>query len=219
MLPPLLGPETLVIPLQNGVDSVDVLSKAIGRRHVAGGTCYVSALIAEPGFIRHVAMGRLVFGPVIAAQREPLERLLEVCRRAPFDTTMSDRIHVEIWAKFARLTVFSGMTSITRCPMGVLMRDPDLRALMEAGLRESIAVARARQVPLASSLFHEVMKSWDETPPQTKSSMLEDLERGRPLELPWLSGAVVRIGEEVGVHTPTHRLITTLLKPHAQGRP
>lgn len=219
LLPPLIGPETLVIPFQNGVDSVDALTRAIGRTHVAGGTAYVSAVVAEPGLIRHTAMARLIFGPISGPPPAALEALREAGHGAGFDTTLSDRIFVDIWTKFVRLSVFSGMTSVTRCAIGIVRNDPDLRELMETALHESIAVARAKQVPLQSSIFTDAMAAIAGLPPQARSSMLEDLDRGRPLELPWLSGAVVRIGEEVGVDTPTHRLIVSLLKPHVQGKP
>jgi 2-dehydropantoate 2-reductase len=219
MLPPLMGPRTLVVPFQNGVDSVDVLTRAAGLKHVAGGTAYVSAVIAEPGVIRHTAMGRLIFGMLDGSRPALLEELLQACGRAGFEATLSDRILAEIWAKFARLTVFSGMTSVTRSPIGVVYGDPELFAMMEAALRESIAVARAKKIPLSSGLYDEVIGSLRSLPPHAKASMLEDLERGRPIELPWLSGAMVRIGQEVGVDTPTHRLITTLLRPHIAGHP
>jgi len=218
-LPALLGPGTIVVPFQNGVDSVNVLVRAVGRGPVAGGTTYVSAVIAEPGVIRHTAMNRLVFGALEPAQQPVLERLRDVTTAAGIDAMLSDRIMVEIWAKFARLTAFSGMTAVTRGPLGPVLADPDLFAMLQASLRESIAVARGRQIPVGAKLFDEIMAAMGEMPPGTKSSMLEDLERGRRLELPWLSGAVVRIGAEVGVDTPTHRLIVTLLKPHVNGRP
>jgi 2-dehydropantoate 2-reductase len=217
LLPPLVGPDTIVLPFQNGVDSVSVLTRALGQAQVAGGTTYVSAVIAEPGVIRHTAMNRLVFGALEPAQRPVLDRLYEAARAAGIDAALSDRVMVEIWAKFARLSVFSGMTAVTRCPLGPVVADPDLFAMLQAGLRESIAVARGRQIPLTATVFDEIIAAMGDMPPGTKSSMLEDLERGRRLELPWLSGAVVRIGEEVGVDTPTHRLIVTLLKPHVNG--
>jgi 2-dehydropantoate 2-reductase len=217
MLPPLMGPHTLVVPFQNGVDSVDMLTRAVGRDHVAGGTAYVSAVIAEPGVIRHTAMGRLIFGMLDGSRPALLEELLQACARAGIDAILSDRILAEIWAKFARLTVFSGMTSVTRSPIGVVCGDPELFAMMEAALRESIAVAHAKGIPLSSNLYDEVVGSLRSLPPHAKASMLEDLERGRPIELPWLSGAMVRIGEEVGVETPTHHLITSLLRPHING--
>jgi 2-dehydropantoate 2-reductase len=218
MLPPLIGPNTLVIPFQNGVDSVDVLTRAVGRDHVAGGTAYVAAVIAEPGLIRHTAMGSLIFGPLDGGGSPLLDRLVEACRLAGFGVTLSDHIMVDIWAKFARLTVLSGMTALTRCPIGPLREDPDLLAMMRAALLESIAVARAKGVPLPKKAFEDMDAAMDTLPPNAKSSMLEDLERGRRLELPWLSGTVVRVGQEVGVDTPVHRFITTALKPHVHGR-
>jgi 2-dehydropantoate 2-reductase len=223
MLPPLVGRDTLVVPLQNGVDSVETLTREVGDAHVLGGTAYVSAVIAEPGVIRHTAMSRLIFGPVSDASGASgghpavLDELLRACTRAGLEATLSDRVLVDIWVKFVRLTVFSGVTSIARSPIGVVRSDPDLAALMEAALRESIAVARGRHIPLPHSLHGDVLSSLSALPPHAKSSMLEDLERGRRIELPWLSGALVRIGREAGVDTPTHRLIVALLTPHVNG--
>ena len=217
-LAPLIGPGTLVVPFQNGVDSVDVLAAAVGREHVAGGTAYVAAVIAEPGVIRHTAMGRLIFGAIDGAPSPLLDQLLTACQGAGFDATLSTRIMVEIWAKFVRLTVFSGMTAVTRCPIGPLREDAALKEMMRGALRESVAVAVARGIPLGATLVDEIEAANAALPAGARSSMLEDLERGRPLELPWLSGAVVRIGQEVGVDTPIHRFITTVLQPHANGR-
>ena len=217
-LTPLIGPETVVIPFQNGVDSVNLLTRKIGKAHVAGGTAYVTAVIAEPGLIRHTAMERLIFGPVNGPPPTVLEELRDAGRRARFDAILSDRILADIWTKFARLSVFSGITAVTRSPIGVIRTDPDLRALMETALHESIAVARGKQIPLLASTFDDAMAGFTGLPPHARSSMLEDLERGRRLELPWLSGAVVRIGDEVGVDAPTHRLIVSLLKPHVHGK-
>ena len=215
MLPSLIGPETLVVPFQNGVDSVETIARAVGRDHVAGGTAYISAVIAEPGVIRHTALGQLIFGLSDGRCSPLLEALLTACRKAGIPATLSDRIMIDIWAKFARLTAFSGMTALTRSPIGIVRDDPDLLAMMQAAVRETVAVGRAKRIPLPDSLNDDIRAGFASLPANAKSSMLEDLERGRPLELPWLSGAVVRIGEEVGVQTPTHRLIVTLLKPHA----
>jgi 2-dehydropantoate 2-reductase len=109
------------------------------------------------------------------------------------------------------------MTCIARSPIGVVRDSPDLRAIMEAAVRESVAVARGRQVHLPISAFDDTLRGLGALPPHAKASMLEDLERGRPLELPWLSGAMVRIGTEVGVDTPTHKLFVALLAPHVRG--
>jgi 2-dehydropantoate 2-reductase len=218
MLPPLVGPSTVVIPFQNGVEAVDILSRALGRKHVAGGTTYVAAQITDPGVIRHVAMNELIFGPLEPTQIARLEPLRDLCRKAGIEATLSHRVMVDIWAKFARLSVFSGMTSITRTPIGPILKDPDLLAMAEAALHESIAVARGKQIPVMHHLFADIMEALRGMPAETKSSMLVDLERGRRLELPWLSGAVVRLGREVGVNTPMHGMITAILRPHVNGR-
>lgn len=218
-LPPLIGRDTVVIPFQNGVDTIELLLGGLGRPHVAGGTAYVAAVISEPGVIRHTAMDRLIFGELDGSRSERLERLLAACRTAGFQATLSDNIQVDIWSKFVRLTAFSGMTAVTRCPIGPLREDPDLLAMTQAAILEGMAVARAKGVELPAATFDEVMRMVANMPPHAKSSMLEDLERARPLELDWLSGAIVRIGKELDVPTPIHRFISTVLKPYVHGRP
>jgi 2-dehydropantoate 2-reductase len=111
----------------------------------------------------------------------------------------------------------SGMTAVTRSPLGVIYNDPSLWAMLQAAVREAMAVAHACGIAVAASTVEDVAAAYAALPPQTKSSMLEDLERGRRLELPWLSGAVVRIGKEVGVPTPTHAFIAAVLGPHVHG--
>ena len=217
-LPPLVGADTIVVPLQNGVDSVARIAGSVGREHTGGGTCYVSAVIAEPGVIRHTAMDHLIFGELDGSPSPRLEALQRACAAAGFRSTLSADVTVDIWTKFVRLSVMSGMTTVTRSPLGVICADPELFAMLKAAAAEALAVAHATGVAVPPATVDEVAKAYAALPPQTKSSMLEDLERGRPLELPWLSGAVVRIGEEVGVATPIHRFIAMVLKPHANGR-
>jgi 2-dehydropantoate 2-reductase len=217
LLPPLVGPDTAVVSLQNGVDSVEILAAAVGRAHVAGGVAYVAAVISEPGTIRHTAMDELIFGELDGMKTARLEALLNTCRTAGFQATLSEHIEVDIWSKFVRLSALSGMTAVTRSPIGPLRDDPELLAMLQAAYLEGMAVAHAKGISLPARVFDEIMSMLQTLPPQAKSSMLEDLERGRPLELPWLSGAVVRIGQQLDVATPIHRFIATVLKPHAGG--
>jgi 2-dehydropantoate 2-reductase len=218
-LKPLIGPKTVVVPLQNGVDSVGTLTRTIGAEHVAGGTCYLAAVISEPGVIRHTAMNRMIFGTPgnNANVSAVLKELLAACANSGFEAVMSPDIRVDIWAKFVRLTVFSGMTAVTRCPIGVIRDNLSLSEMARGALKESMAVALAKGVPLTDALIDEVQVATAALPYNARSSMLEDLERGRRLELPWLSGAVVRIGNELGVPTPIHQFITTILSPHVNG--
>ena len=213
----LVGPGSVVLPFQNGVDAVDLVTRAVGREHTAGGTCYVSAMIAEPGVIRHTAMDQLIFGELDGSRSPRLEQLLEACRTTNFQTTLSPNITVDIWTKFTRLSVLSGITTVTRSPLGVIVNDPDLFAMAKAALAEAVAVAGAKGVAVKGDIG-DVARAYEALPFETKSSMLVDLENGRRLELPWLSGAVVRIGREVGVPTPIHSFIATVLKPQVGGR-
>jgi 2-dehydropantoate 2-reductase len=218
-LSPLVGPDTVVIPFQNGVESLEILSRHLPAANVAGGVAYITAVITEPGVIRHTVMDQLIFGEVNGSRSARLERLLDACLRANFQARLSEHIQTDIWSKFVRLSAFSGMTSVTRSSIGVVRSDPDLQAMAEAAWREGLDVARACGVALPSATIDEIRAMWSAMAPQAKSSMLEDLERGHRLELPWLSGAIVRLGEAHGVPTAVHRFIATVLKPHANGVP
>ena len=218
LLPPLVGAGTVVIPLQNGVDGIDLVTRAVGRDHAGGGTCYVSAMIAEPGTIKHTAMDHLIFGEVDGTRSARLEHLLDACSRTNFQTTLSSNITVDVWTKFTRLSVLSGLTTVTRSPLGVIMHDPELFAMLKAAVEEAVAVARAKGIPVRSDMVEDVARAYQALPYETKASMLVDLENGRRLELPWLSGAVARIGREVGIPTPVHSFIAAVLKPFVNGR-
>ena len=220
LLSPLMGPNTVVIPLQNGIDAASNVQRAVGREHTAGGTCYVSAVIEAPGVIRHTAWDRLVFGELdeFEGTHSPrLQQLSDACGRTNFQATLSDNITVEIWTKFVRLSVFSGMTTVTRSPIGVTVNNPALFAMLKSAVAEALAVAHAKGVPVPDTMVEDVAKAYSVMPPEAKASMLEDLERGRRIELPWLSGAVARLGREVGVPTPIHSFITAVLTPHVNG--
>ena len=217
LLPPLVGPDTVIVPLQNGVESVEILSRAVDRRHLAGGTSYIQTALEQPGVIRHLALDRIVFGELDGTRSPRLERLFEVCRDADVSPTLSEQIEVEIWSKFVHLSALSGMTAVTRSPVGPLRDDPDLFAMWQAALVETVSVARARGIDLPRRLFDDLRTFVEQLPAQSGSSMLQDLERHRRLELPWLSGAVVRMGEALGIATPIHRFIATVLKPHVDG--
>lgn len=218
LLPPLLAADTVVIPLQNGVDTVGLLQRSIGGAHTAGGTTYVTSVIAEPGIVRHTVMDSLIFGELDGTRSARLQRFADACAPAGFHATLSDHITIDIWTKFVRLSTFSGMTAVTRSPIGPIAADPELFSMLKDAAREAAAVARAKGIAVPATTIDDIDRSYVNLPPHMKSSMLEDLERGRRLELPWLSGAVVRIGREVGVDTPTHAFITKALKLHVNGR-
>jgi len=214
---PLLRGGISVVTFQNGVESVGILSRVLGREHVMGGVAYVAAVISEPGVIRHTAMDRLIFGELDGKRTPRAEALLAACEGAGFEAILSDRIEVDLWEKFVRLAVFSGICSITRSPVGAIRDDPEIFSMLRAALDETVAVAKAKGIALGPDLMEEILAMVRSLPASSKASMLEDLERGRPLELPWLSGAVVRLGRELGVPTPIHSFIATALKLQVRG--
>ena len=218
-LGPLIGPNTVVITLQNGVDAMDMVAKHIGDAHVAGGAAYIVAVIDRPGHIRHTTAQQLIFGERDGRRSDRLVAFEQAGIRAGFKATASEDVDAALWTKFVRLATWSGMTTVMRSPMGVVRDNPATFELMMAATNEVIAVGRARGVNLPADLIDTTIELLKTFPPTSKSSMLEDIERGRRLELPWLSGAVVRIGKEVGLPTPIHQFITTILTPFVTGTP
>ena len=218
-LGPLIGPDTMVVTLQNGVDAVDIVARHVGREHTAGGVAYVAAVIDPPGTIRHTALDALIVGELDGTMSPRLLALKAAADRAGFGFTASPHILVDLWSKFARLSVFSAMTAITRSPLGVLRAEPELMAMLERAAWETIAVGRAHGIELTDGVMDEVLKMMQGMPPHAQSSMLSDLERQRPLELPWLSGAVARLGAEKQIPTPIHSFVATVLLPFVKGGP
>lgn len=217
-LQPLIGPDTVVITLQNGVEAVDMAARHVGADHVAGGVAYIVAVVDEPGHVRHTTADRLVFGEADGWMSERLRRVQEAGRKAGFTADLTVSIELELWIKFVRLSTWSGITSATRSSMGVIRQHPALLAMMDAMLGEAMAVGRARGITFPDGLVEGTRQMVQNFPAGSRSSMLDDLERGRRLELPWLSGAVARMGEERGVPTPTHAFVNAILLPHQDGR-
>jgi 2-dehydropantoate 2-reductase len=215
---PMVGPQTNVVSFQNGVVAEDVLIARYGRERVVGGVANIAALIEAPGVIRHNgSMARLIFGELDGRKSQRCETLLAACQRAAFDAVIPDDINVAIWDKFVFLASFSGLTSVTRLPIGPIREDSETRALLRDALAEVVAVARAKGVALPKDILEKKLKWADDLPAAMVASMAGDLQRGNRLELPWLSGTVVKLGEELGVPTPVHKFLYLALKLHAQG--
>jgi 2-dehydropantoate 2-reductase len=220
LLPPLMRPGTVVLPLQNGVDVAGVLARHAGPAAVALGVAYIAAHVAEPGVIEHGgSFARLRFGALQAAQEPALRDFLAACRGAGIDAGLSDDIRRTVWEKFVLLVGLSSLTALTRLPIGVTRADPELRRLLRDVIGETWALARAEGVALADDFVDRQMGVVDALPAGMKASMLHDLEAGRPLELPWLAGAVVRRSEARGLAAPANRFVAAALGPYAAGRP
>jgi 2-dehydropantoate 2-reductase len=216
---PLMGRHTGVLTLQNGVDSTETLARVLGPAHVIGGVANIASVIAEPGVIRHTGtMANLVLGELNGERTERVEAVAAALQAAKVEHRVSADIQRDIWDKMVFLATFAGVTALMRLPIGPIREDAETRAMLRAGLDEAYAVARAKGIGLPDDFVHRTLARCDGLPYEMKSSMLQDLERGRRLELPWLSGAIVRLGEEFGVPTTTHAFLTTALKLHAGGQ-
>lgn len=216
----LMGPSSTVVSFQNGVDAEDKLIAEFGRDRVIGGVANIAALIESPGVVRHNGtMALLQIGELDGRRSARIDAIEAACRRANFDVKVADDILKSIWEKFVFLASLSAMTTLTRLPIGPLREDADTRALFRQLADEVVAVGRAKGVPLGDGTTEAMFTRLDSLPGTMVASMQGDLLRGNRLELPWLSGGVVRLGEAVGVATPAHRFAYAVLKPYANGRP
>jgi 2-dehydropantoate 2-reductase len=215
----LVGKETAVITVQNGMDPQQRLQTILGSDALMGGTAFITgAAIVCPGVLIHTgARARLIFGEYGGSTSPRGQRFLAACNSAKIDAVLSSDIVKDMWTKFALLTAFSGVTSMVRKPAGEIMGNPDTRKLLVDAIAETAAVAAAKGVCLGGDFVGRHKDYYGNVPPDTKSSMLMDLENHRRLELEWLSGAVARFGEEMGVPTPIHHSIYAALKRHADG--
>jgi 2-dehydropantoate 2-reductase len=219
-LRPLLGPDTAVIPLQNGVDAAHWLVAILGATAVMNGTVAVSATIDRPGVIRQTGkMMSLTFGELDGRMTPRAERFRALCESAGFDVALSDNVAVPLWVKFMALTAMSGCTALTRLPIGNLRDDPEIFAWFESVMRETEAVGRAEGVALPADTVDKLIALTRTLPPEARASMAVDLSRGNRLELPWLAGKVVELGRKHGIPTPSNWGIYVALKPYANGAP
>jgi len=214
-LKPIAERGAAIISFQNGVHKDDVLRKYAPADSVLGGACYVAAAISEPGVIGHTGtMQRLVFGEYGARKSARGEAFLAACQAADIDAELSDAIEQLIWEKFVFLVGLSGMTSKFGTPIGPIRENPKRRAMLFETMREVVAVGRAKGVPLRPDFAEDRLAFCDTIPAKMTSSMQVDLKRGSRLELPWLRGALVDLGAQLGVPTPANAAIVEALMPY-----
>ena len=212
---PMIGPQTLLVPLENGVEAPSQLTAEFGKEHVLGGLCVIIAYIVEPGHICHAGTDPFIrFGELDNRPGERVERLRQVFDRASGLTVeVPPDIHVAMWQKFIFITAFSGVGAVTRAPVGVLRDQPGTRQMLEQTICEIYNVARARNIALPKNVIGKTMEFIDGLPPGGTASMQRDIMNGRPSELEFQNGAVVRLGQEVGVETPVNSFIYDSLLP------
>lgn len=216
---PMLKAGTAVIALQNGVEAEERLAQVIGPEHAMGGVAEISAYIEAPGRIRLLSdYVRLRFGELDGDITRRGEAFLDACTGAGIEAYFMEDIEKALWEKFTMLAPVSGLTSVTRGTFGEIRSDPDVRQILIAAIDEAIAVGKAKGVNLDPDNRESTLSLVDALPAGGRASMAVDLEAGNRLELPWLSGAVARLGGNLGVPTPVHRFIYAALKFHQDGR-
>ena len=215
---PMVGPNTRILTLQNGIDSVDLIRAQHPNAVVLGGVIYVSAVIDRPGVIvspggfHRIVMDRRGGDAVVA------ELAALAAQSQGLDVVLADDAETVVWEKFIALSSFSGATSLLRARIGEILANAETHAFLRCLLQETMAVGRAAGQKVRPELEDESLTKLQSMPPSFRSSMSEDLERGKPLELRWLSGRVHALGLELGVPTPAHTAVYRGLVLHAAGK-
>jgi 2-dehydropantoate 2-reductase len=216
----IIGPRTAVIPLQNGIDAAERLTSILGSEAVMGGMAFVTGAIVAPGVICQTGTyQRMTFGELDGRVSERGQRLRDLCAAAGFEGVLSPNIMVPVWEKFILLVPLSGLNALTRLPLGKWRDDPELLALYEAALRETVSVGLAEAVRLPSDIVDRILAQMRSMPPHHTTSMGNDLIHGNRLELPWFAGKVVELGRRHGIKTPVNAFIYAALKPYINGAP
>jgi 2-dehydropantoate 2-reductase len=216
---PIVGPDTAVLSLQNGVIKDDILRRHFGDDRVLGGVAYVATHVSRPGVIHQVGtLQRLVFGEYGGKRTLRVEWLLDALTRAGVQAEVSTDIRRTLWEKYTFLVGLSGTTTTMRTPIGPIRANPQTRAFLHDLMKEVVAVGRAHGVALPADYADDRLQFADSVPATMTSSMHHDLERGNALEVEWLSGGVVTLGRAVNVPTPANRAVWDVLALHADGR-
>lgn len=211
---PIVGPETLVVPLENGIDAPQQLSSVLDPHNVTGGLCAIVSFVVEPGAIRHAgAQPFITFGELDNRVTPRAERLRDVMRSAGIKADIPEDIHKSMWSKFVFIAPMSGVGSVTRVPVGVWRTTPETRRMAETMIREVAAVASARGIRLDDDIVTKVMQRYDGLPPDATSSLQRDMMSGKPSELDAQLGAAVRLGRESKTPTPVLETIYEALIP------
>jgi 2-dehydropantoate 2-reductase len=216
---PVIGSDTAVVSLQNGVDNEETLDRVLGPAHAVGGVAYVFATIESPGVIAHRLGGRVVFGELDGRPSPRLQRLREAFAAAGVPADVVPDIRRALWEKYLMISAQAGMTGLTRAPIGVIRSVPETWRMYRVIVEELAAIARAGGVRLGDDVVESVVKAAEGLAPEALSSLHHDLVQGRRLELEALHGHAARLGQRLGVPTPMVLAVYAALKPHVDGRP
>jgi 2-dehydropantoate 2-reductase len=211
---PLIGKDTIAVPLENGMEAPDQLARAFGREHVLGGLCGIVSYIVAPGHIKHVAIEPFVmFGELDNSHTPRVERLHQTFERAGIKTDIPPDIHRSMWSKFLFIAPMSAIGALTRAPVGSWRSIPETREIAIRAMDEIIAVAKARGIDLGDDAVERTLARYDGMAPDSTSSLQRDIIEGKPSELEAQAGAIVRMAREAKVATPICETLYALLLP------
>jgi 2-dehydropantoate 2-reductase len=211
---PLIGENTFVVPLQNGVDAPSQIAAVLGKKAVVGGLCRIASQLVSPGYIRHTGIEpQIAFGELDNLPSDRTTRLRTAFEKAGVKAEIPGDIQAAMWEKFIFIACISGVGAVTGAPVGVTRNLPETRQMMKQVLLEIVAVARGRQIKLDEDIADKVLAVIDGLPESTLASMQRDILDGRPSELGSQNGAIVRLGLEAGVPTPANTFIYHSLLP------
>jgi 2-dehydropantoate 2-reductase len=217
----MIGADTVVLTLQNGVDSVDEVAAVVGDDHVLGGTTYVATALEAPGLIVQTGVHRtIIFGEVLGDRSRVSPRvqaIADVLAAADIQVTPVADARVPVWDKFVYLCPFSGFTGASRLAIGHIWKFPHVQEMFYAAAREVAAIAKAEGVSISPNRFDTLQEYMHNIPPTTRSSLLIDLEQGKRIEVEALQGAAVRRAKQHGVPVPIVSSLYALLKPWEHG--
>lgn len=211
---PAVGPQTVVMSLQNGVEAAERIGKVVGLEHVIGATTWLSSAVEAPGVIRQVSQfRRIVFGELGGGPSERIQSIYEVLNQTGITVEVSEDIRKVLWTKLVFIAAVSSIGSLSRLPMGDYRSIPETRSLLSSIMQEVESVARAQAIRLDENVIQNWLQFIDDAAPQIRPSMQLDVETGRRTELESMVGVIGRKGRELGVPTPVADFVYASLLP------
>ena len=214
-LGPMMGPDTVVLTLQNGIDNGEILAEAVGAPHVMIGSAYMEGRISEPGVVTQAGPGIAAIGEMKVGISRRGEDMLQRFQEAGWRVNLHENMPGMLWKKFAYIAGSAAVCAAANCVYEEMRTKPETRALIQHAIEEALAVGRARGAPIMSDSLAWAMDSLDRFPGQGRASMAKDFTEQRRVELEGLTGTVVRMGRELNVPTPTNDFLYAILKPGA----
>ncbi|MBT8272182.1 MAG: 2-dehydropantoate 2-reductase [Bacteroidia bacterium] len=210
---PIVGENTIVLPLQNGADNADKLRAVLDPKNVLAGLCRIVARIEAPGVIDHFAFQEpeIIFGEYDGSKSKRLDAIKAIFDRAGINSKISDNIHLDIWRKFLFITTVSGIGALTRSSFGEMREDEHIRSIMYQTANEIVVIANAKNIPLGNEDIEKTFAAIDNTIFNTTASMQRDIMEGRPSELEDFNGYIVKMGKQLHINTTANSFIYNCL--------